>query len=117
MHPTRPLSLAALIFSGTALFGYSDTLLTLAPEPVRISPLEQALANSSSPSHSVFSLPATQPILGSLTPPCLETEAQRSWRLTAETLLKVGAVLALECPGDIQVRPVGCPDIRPSASR
>lgn len=117
MHPTRHLSLAALIFAGTALSGFCDTLLTLDPEPVRISPFEQALAHSSSASISVYSLAATQPALGFRTPPCLETDGQRSFRLTVETLAKVGAVLAHECPRDIQIRPVGCPDIRPSASR
>lgn len=117
MHPIRLFSLAILICTGTALSGFSDTLLTLDPEPVRISPFEQALAHSSSPSISVFSLAATQPAMGFRTPPCLETDAQRSFRLTVETLAKVGAILAHECPRDIQIRPVGCPDIRPSASR
>ena len=98
MKPIRPFSLAALIFAGTALSGFSDTLLTLAPEPIRISPLEQALANSSAPSNSVFSLAATQPALGSPTPPFRETDAQRSLRLAAETLAKVAAVF-VPAPG------------------
>lgn len=97
MHPTRSFSLAALIFAGTALTGFSDTLLTLAPEPIRISPLEKALADSS-PSNSVFSLAATQPALGSPTPPVSETDAHRSLRLAAETLAKVAAVF-VPAPG------------------
>jgi hypothetical protein len=117
MRPTRALSLAALILAGTALSGFSDTLLALAPEPVAIAPLELALAPA--PSASVFAVASSSasPTLGSLTPPLLETDAQRSLRLAAESLAKVGAVFVPDCPADIQVRLVGCPDFRPSSSR
>ncbi len=80
------------------------------PAPILLSPFASAVAQA----------PAAPgaPVLGPLAPPDLETESQRSLRVTVETFAAVAGIFAdRDCAFTKPVRFTGCPDRPPETYR